>query len=198
MLARTCCFALQGVEGIPVTVEAFVSGGQPIFNLVGLPDAAVRESRDRVFAALKNNGFLVPTGRVTVNLSPADVRKEGAAFDLSIAVALIIATRQVKPVDVSRVLLMGELSLDGRLVPVRGTLSQVISAHEHGIREVVMPAENAPEVQAVQGMRVYPAHTLYEAVMHLTGAAPLLAQEQKSYEECLRERTITCDMRSTH
>lgn len=196
MLARTCCFALQGVEGIPVTVEAFVSGGQPIFNLVGLPDAAVRESRDRVFAALKNNGFLVPTGRVTVNLSPADVRKEGAAFDLSIAVALIIATRQVKPVDVSRVLLMGELSLDGRLVPVRGTLSQVISAHEHGIREVVMPAENAPEVQAVQGMRVYPAHTLYEAVMHLTGAAPLLAQEQKSYEECLRERTITCDMRS--
>ena len=196
MLARTCCFALQGVEGIPVTVEAFVSGGQSIFNLVGLPDAAVRESRDRVFAALKNNGFAVPTGRVTVSLSPADVRKEGAAFDLSIAVALIIATRQVRPVDVSGILLMGELSLDGRLVPVRGTLSQVISAHEHGIREVIMPAENAPEVQAVQGMRVYPAHTLYEAVMHLTGAAPLLAQEQKSYEECLRERAITCDMRS--
>ncbi len=196
MLARTCCFALQGVEGIPVTVEAFVSGGQSIFNLVGLPDAAVRESRDRVFAALKNNGFAVPTGRVTVSLSPADVRKEGAAFDLSIAVALIIATRQVRPVDVSGILLMGELSLDGRLVPVRGTLSQVISAHEHGIREVIMPAENAPEVQAVQGMRVYPAHTLYEAVMHLTGAAPLLAQEQKSYEECLRERDITCDMRS--
>ena len=196
MLARTCCFALQGVEGIPVTVEAFVSGGQSIFNLVGLPDAAVRESRDRVFAALKNNGFAVPTGRVTVSLSPADVRKEGAAFDLSIAVALIIATRQVRPVDVSGILLMGELSLDGRLVPVRGTLSQVISAHEHGIREVIMPAENAPEVQAVQGMRVYPAHTLYEAVMHLTGAASLLAQEQKSYEECLRERDITCDMRS--
>ena len=196
MLARTCCFALQGVEGIPVTVEAFVSGGQSIFNLVGLPDAAVRESRDRVFAALKNNGFAVPTGRVTVSLSPADVRKEGAAFDLSIALALIIATRQVRPVDVSGILLMGELSLDGRLVPVRGTLSQVISAHEHGIREVIMPAENAPEVQAVQGMRVYPAHTLYEAVMHLTGAAPLLAQEQKSYEECLRERAITCDMRS--
>lgn len=196
MLARTCCFALQGVEGIPVTVEAYVSGGQPQFNLVGLPDTAVKESRDRVYAAMKNNGFVLPTGRVTVSLSPADVRKEGAAFDLSIAVALIIATRQVRPVDVSQVLLMGELALDGRLVPVRGTLSQVISAHEHGIREVVLPAENAPEVQAVQGMRVYPAHTLYEAVMHLTGAAPLLAQEQKSYEECLLERTVSCDMRS--
>ena len=197
MLARTCCFALQGVEGIPVTVEAYVTGAtQPVFTIVGLPDAAVRESRDRVFAALKNNGFAVPTGRVTVSLSPADVRKEGAAFDLSIAVALILATRQIKPVDAEHILMLGELALDGRLVPVRGALSLVISAHEHGIREVILPADNAPEVQAVQGMRVYPAHTLYEAVMHLTGAAPLPPQVQKSYEECLRERTVTCDMSS--
>ena len=196
MLARTCCFALQGVEGIPVTVEAFVTGGTPVFTLVGLPDTAVRESRDRVYAALRNNGFAVPTGRVTVSLSPADVRTEGAAFDLSIAMALIIANRQVRPLDIEKVLLLGELSLDGRLAPVRGALSLVISAHEHGIREVILPAENAPEVQAVQGMRVYPAHTLYEAAMHLTGAAPLLAQEQKTYEECLRERTVTCDMSS--
>ena len=196
MLARTCCFALQGVEGIPVTVEAFVAGGQGVFTIVGLPDTAVRESRDRVFAAMRNNGFAVPPGRVTVNLSPADVRKEGAAFDLSIAVALIIATRQVKPIDCEKILLMGELSLDGRLAPVRGALSMVISAHEHGIRDVIMPADNAPEVQAVQGMRVYPAHTLYEAVMHLTGAAPLLAQPQKTYAECLQERTVSCDMSS--
>ena len=196
MLARTCCFALQGVEGIPVTVEAFVSGGSQIFNIVGLPDAAVRESRDRVYAALKNNGFIPPAGHVTVNLSPADVRKEGAAFDLPIAVAIIIAARQIRPVDTEHILLMGELALDGRLVPVRGALSLVISALEHGIHEVILPADNAPEVQAVQGMRVYPAHTLYEAVMHLTGAAPLLAQEQKTYADCLRERTITCDLSS--
>ena len=196
MLARTCCFALQGIEGVPVTVEAFVSGGQYAFTMVGLPDTAVRESRDRVYAALKNNGFSTPTGHVTVNLSPADVRKEGAAFDLPIAVSIAIATRQIKPIDASNILLMGELALDGRLVPVRGALSLVISAHEHGIREVVLPAENAPEVQAVQGMRVYPAHTLYEAIMHLTGAAPLLAQEQKTYEECLRERVVTSDLAS--
>ena len=125
MLARTCCFALQGVEGIPVTVEAYVtSSAQQIFSIVGLPDTAVRESRDRVYAALKNNGFAVPTGRVTVSLSPADVRKEGAAFDLSIAVALVMATRQIKPVDAGKVLLLGELALDGRLVPVRGFLSK--------------------------------------------------------------------------
>jgi len=196
MLARTRCFALQGVEGVSVTVEAYVSGGVAAFSMVGLPDAAVRESRERVFAALKNNGFSVPTGRVTVNLSPADLKKEGAAFDLPIAVALVIATRQVRPMDTDNVLLMGELSLDGRLVPVRGALSMVISAHEHGMRQVILPYENAAEVQAVQGMQVYPAHTLYEAVMHLTGQAPLLAQEQKSYAQCLNERSVSCDLSS--
>lgn len=196
MLARTYCFALQGIEGIPVTVEAFVAGGQFAFSMVGLPDAAVRESRERVFAALKNNGFSTPTGHVTVNLSPADLKKEGAAFDLPIAVAIAIATRQVRPVDTSHILLMGELALDGRLVPVRGALSMVIAAHEHGLREVVLPAENAAEVQAVQGMQVYPAHTLYEAIMHLTGSAPLLAQEQKSYQQCWEERTVSCDLAS--
>ncbi|MBQ4551430.1 MAG: YifB family Mg chelatase-like AAA ATPase [Clostridia bacterium] len=196
MLARTKCFALQGIEGVPVTVEAFVSGGQFVFSMVGLPDAAVRESRERVFAALKNNGFTTPTGHVTVNLSPADLKKEGAAFDLPIAVAIAIATRQVKPMDTSGILLMGELALDGRLVPVRGALSMVIAAHEHGMREVILPAENAAEVQAVQGMLVYPAHTLYEAIMHLTGAAPLLAQEQKSYQEYRDQRQISCDLSS--
>ena len=196
MLSRTCCFALQGVEGVPVTVEAYVSGGQFAFTMVGLPDAAVRESRERVYAAMKNNGFTTPSGHVTVNLSPADLRKEGTAFDLPIAVAIIIATRQIRAVDASNILLLGELALDGRLVPVRGALPLVLSAHEHGIREVILPAENAHEVQAVQGMLVYPAHTLYEAVMHLTGAAPLLAQVQKSYDECLMERTVTCDLSS--
>lgn len=196
MLARTHCFALLGIEGIPVTVEAYVTGGQFAFSMVGLPDAAVRESRERVFAALKNNGFSTPTGHVTVNLSPADLKKEGAAFDLPIAVAIAIATRQVKPMDTSGVLLMGELALDGRLVPVRGALSMVIAAHEHGMREVILPYENAAEVQAVQGMLVYPAHTLYEAIMHLTGAAPLLAQEQKSYQECRSEKQISCDLSS--
>lgn len=196
MLSRTCCFALQGVEGVPVTVEAYVSGGQFAFTMVGLPDAAVRESRERVYAAMKNNGFTTPSGHVTVNLSPADLRKEGTAFDLPIAVAIIIATRQIRAVDASNILLLGELALDGRLVPVRGALPLVLSAHEHGIREVILPADNAHEVQAVQGMLVYPAHTLYEAVMHLTGAAPLLAQVQKSYDECLMERTVTCDLSS--
>ena len=196
MLSRTCCFALQGVEGVPVTVEAYVSGGQFAFTMVGLPDAAVRESRERVYAAMKNNGFTTPNGHVTVNLSPADLRKEGTAFDLPIAVAIIMATRQIRAIDASGILLLGELALDGRLVPVRGALPLVLSAHEHGIREVILPADNAHEVQAVQGMLVYPAHTLYEAVMHLSGAAPLLAQVQKSYEECLMERTVTCDLAS--
>ena len=128
MLARTLCFALQGVEGQPIWVETDVSGGAFNFSMVGLPDAAVRESRDRVTGALRNSGFAMPGGRITVNLSPADLRKEGAAFDLPIAISILAASRQAALPALDRVLLLGELSLDGSLTPVRGALSMVIAA----------------------------------------------------------------------
>ena len=114
MLARTVCFALQGVDGRPVTVETDVSGGLPNWAMVGLPDAAVRESRDRVSSALRNSGYAMPSGRVTVNLSPADLRKEGAAFDLPIAVSIVAASRQAALPNLEKVLLLGELGLDSR------------------------------------------------------------------------------------
>lgn len=195
MLARTLCFALMGVDGIPVTVETDVAGGMGSFAMVGLPDAAVRESRDRVTGALRNSGYAVPTGKVTINLSPADVRKEGAAFDLSIAVSLIAASRQAAMPDLQKTLLVGELSLDGSLVPVRGVLSMVISAREHGIDRVILPRGNAAEVASVEGMLVYPADHLRDATQHLTGKMPILAQEQMPYDELKNSHVSRYDLK---
>ena len=195
MLARTKCFALTGIEGQPVTVEAFVSSASEFrFNIVGLPDAAVKESRDRVGAALKYSGFTMPVGQTVVNLSPADLRKEGTAFDLPIAIAVIVASRQLQAMALDDVILIGELALDGRLSPVSGALSIVISAHEQGWRKVILPRENAKEVEVVSGMEVYPASSLYEAAMHLSGRAPLPAQAQRSYEDCLAGTVFEMDL----
>lgn len=188
MLARTLCYALVGIGGEPVTVEAYVSGGDHfVFSMVGLPDTAVKESRDRVTAALKNCGYAMPYGHTTVSLSPADLKKEGSAFDLAIAVSIVMATQQVRAEGPDDILLLGELALDGRLNPIRGALPLVISARERGVRKVVLPYANALEVETVLGMEVYPARTLTEAVRHLSGQMPIAAQAQKSYLACLEE-----------
>ena len=183
MLATTLCYALQGVDGQPVQVETDVSGGMQVFSIVGLPDTAVRESRDRVQGALRNSGYALPIGRITVNLSPADVKKEGAVFDLPIAVSIIAASRQAGLSGLEKMLLLGELSLDGTLKPVRGVLAMVISALQKGIDQVILPAENAPEVQSITGLCVYPAHHLSQVIRHLNGTEPILAQEQHPYAE---------------
>ena len=195
MLARTLCYALVGIDGEPVMVQAdVVSSNSFQFNMVGLPDAAVKESRERVWSAITNSGFTPPYGKTTVNLSPADLRKEGTAFDLPIAVAIIAASRQIRLPELDHILLMGELALDGRLLPVQGALSLTIAAREQGIRELLLPLDNAREVEAVEGMQVYPARSLYEALQHLSGQAPILAQQQRSYEECLLEQEISADL----
>ena len=195
MLARTLCYALVGIGGEPVTVEAYVSGGDHfMFSMVGLPDTAVKESRDRVTAALKNSGYAMPYGHTTVSLSPADLKKEGSAFDLAIAVSIIMATQQVRTEGPGDILLLGELALDGRLNPIRGALPLVISAREKGVTKAVLPLANAPEVETVLGMEIYPARTLTEAVQHLSGQMPIAAQVQKSYQECLAESKPDIDM----
>ena len=194
LLARTLCFALQGVDGQPVSVETDVTGGMGAFAMVGLPDAAVRESRDRVTGALRNSGYAMPMGKVTVNLSPADVRKEGSAFDLPIAVSIIAASRQAALPQLEKTLLLGELSLDGSLKPVRGALSMVIAAKEGGIESVVLPEGNAAEVQTLSGMLVYPARNLAEVIGHLSGRSPLSAQIQSSYDDCLSRSAPALDM----
>ena len=138
VLAKTYACALNGVSGIPVEVEAFVSPqGMVSFDIVGLPSAAVKESRDRVRAAISVSGYQFPFGHVTVNLAPADIRKEGTAFDLAIAIALISSKNQNLFGCSNETMLLGELSLQGKLMPVRGALSMAITAAEHGIRNIV-------------------------------------------------------------
>ena len=193
MLARTVCFALQGVEGRPVWVETDVTGGMGGFAMVGLPDAAVRESRDRVTGALRNSGYAMPGGKITVNLAPADLRKEGAAFDLPIAVSIIAASRQAALPGLEKTLLMGELSLDGTLLPVRGALSMVIAARSCGIESVILPRENGAEVQSLPGMLIYPAYNLTQVLGHLSGREPLAAQIQTPYDDSLARSVPAVD-----
>ena len=190
MLSKALCCTLSGVDGVGVQVETDVSAGAFAFSLVGLPDAAVRESRDRVFSALKNSGYMCPAGRVTINLAPADIKKEGAAFDLPIALSLLAATGQIA-CDFSDTMCFGELSLDGTLCPVRGVLPMVLSAREMGIQNILLPEKNAWEVATVEGVRVYPARSLYQAAGHMSGREKILCQEQISFEE-LRKTKPSC------
>ncbi len=165
MIARIASGAVEGIDGYPVTVEVDVGGGLPGFHIVGLPNAAVRESRERVQAALRNGGFRFPLGKVTVNLAPADVRKEGAVFDLAIALGVIAAQQErAVPPDRGRAVFLGELSLGGRLRPVRGLLPIVMAAAAAGRRTVVVPAPQAWEAALVPGVSVVAAAGLVEVV----------------------------------
>ena len=183
MLAQTLGYGLSGVNGFAVKVEVYAAPGLPALEIIGLPDASVKESRDRVSAAIVNSGFSMPVARLTVNLAPADMKKEGPAFDLPIALGVLTASNQLYGIDLTRTLMLGELSLDGTLQPVRGALPMVISASEQGIESVVLPEGNAQEVACIQGIRVYPARSLKQVVEHLRGKEPIPAQIQRSYQE---------------
>ncbi len=172
MFAKVNSLGLRGIDGFKVVAEADISGGLPSFELVGLPDAAVRESRDRVRAVIKNTGFTYPVSRITVNLAPADVRKEGPVYDLPLLLAILQASGQLN-VDTSRAAFIGELSLNGELRPIRGVLSMAIAAKEAGFETLFVPRENAQEAAVVEGITVYaPAHVC-DLLRHLQGEAAL-------------------------
>jgi len=170
MLAIVKSTALHGLDGQVVQVEVDVSNGLPCFDLVGLPDPAVREARDRVRAAMKNSGFEYPLGRITVNLAPADIRKEGPLYDLPIAAGILAATGQIDAAALKRYVLIGELSLNGTLRRVTGVLPNVLAACEQGFREVIVPSENAREAALVRGAKIYPVHSLEQLNNFLRGA----------------------------
>ena len=174
MYSVTNSFGLNGLRGFAVAVEADVSGGLPAFSIVGLPDSAVRESADRVRAAIKNLGFRFPDRRITINLAPADVRKTGPVYDLPLLLALLTASGQLEGVPADAAFL-GELALDGSLRPVSGVLPMALAAAEYGIRALYVPAENAAEAAeaCADTMTVYPAHTAREVVEALKGTRPL-------------------------
>ena len=150
MLASLRSAALFGLDAIPVDVEVDVAFGLPALVLVGLPDASVRESRDRVRSAIRNSGYQFPLQRVTVNLAPADVRKAGTAFDLPIALGVLAATGVVTTPTIADTLIVGELSLDGSMLPTRGALSVAALARQRGFTRLVLPAANAAEAAMVE------------------------------------------------
>lgn len=155
MLARVYCASTIGVDARLIEVETNLSGGLPKFFLVGLPDRAVSEARDRVEAALKNSGAFYPSGRITVNLAPADLPKEGSGFDLPIAVSLLVVSRQLFTSKLDESLILGELALDGQLRAVKGVLPMAVEARNRGIKNLVVPKENGSEAAVVDGIDVY-------------------------------------------
>lgn len=164
MVSKVTSAAVCGIDGRLVEVETDVSGGLPQVGIVGLPDSAVREATDRVRAAIRNSGYRFPAGRVTVNLAPADLRKEGSSFDLAIAVGILLADGQWKADELDAELFIGELALDGSVRPVSGVLSMASAAREHGIRAMAVPSANAEEARFVPGLSVIPLRHLKDVV----------------------------------
>lgn len=168
MLATIFGSAVFGVEATTISVEVHMDNGIG-YHLVGLPDSAIKESCFRIAAALKNNGFNLPGKKITINMAPADLRKEGSAYDLTIAVGILLSSGQIKPVALSRSIIMGELSLDGSLQPIRGALSIAITAKKEGFTDFYLPLANAAEAAVVEGLNVYGIANLRDLTDHLQG-----------------------------
>ena len=169
MLAKVCSAAVNGIEAYPVEVEVNAGFGDTLIIIVGLPDTAVKESRDRVTTALINSGFTFTFGRTTINLAPADVKKEGPSFDLPIAVGMAAASEQLETDQLDNFVMVGELALTGAVRPVKGVLPIALCARAQGKIGILVPPENAAEAAVVSGLRVIPIRNLREAVSFLEG-----------------------------
>lgn len=175
MLGKTRSATIYGVDAFEVEVEVFEARGDTKFSVVGLPDAAVRESKDRVLSALINSGFSIPTGHTTISLAPADMKKEGPCFDLAIAMAMLAAsTEELKNSDLDGWWMFGELALDGKLRPTRGVLPVALEAKRHRCRGLLVAPSKAPEAAVVKGLNVFPIRELREAVDFICGRAQIL------------------------
>ena len=173
MISKITTATIYGIDGIKIDVEVDISMGLPAFNIVGLPEASVKESKERVRSAIKNAGFEFPNDRITINLAPADVRKEGSSFDLPIAVGILTSLNIIKKETIIHYLIAGELSLDGRIKGVRGILPTAILAGKERIPSIIVPYENGREASVVQGVRVFGAKHLLEIVHFLKGDTSL-------------------------
>ncbi|MBV6340163.1 YifB family Mg chelatase-like AAA ATPase [Candidatus Magnetobacterium casense] len=193
MLSKVISATIYGVDACLIDVEVDIAArGMPHFSIVGLPDTSVKESKDRVRAALKNVGFSFPLKQITVNLSPADLRKEGSSFDLPLAVGILASEGVIAAGTQSNYLIAGELSLDGTIKPIRGTLSMAIAARDNKLSGIILPYENAREASVVNGLAVYGMKTIVDLVAFLSnnnGVEPLVTDlsrvldEYSSYEE---------------
>lgn len=185
MLAITKSMALQGLEGYLVSIEVDISSGMPYFEIVGLPDASVRESRERVKTAIRNSGIEFLSRRILVNLAPANTRKEGSIFDLPIAVGILIATKNIVNEKLDELLkdtlFIGELSLDGKIEKTNGILPICIEAKKVGIKRIILSKENSEEAAIVKDIEILPVNNLREVINYLNGDIEILRQQNKTY-----------------
>ena len=193
MIAKVQSYALSGLEGVCVTVEADISKGLPSYEMVGLPDTAVKESKERVRSAIKNSGLEFPAHRITVNFAPAYVKKEGSAFDLPVAVSLLLAYG-VLEADVGEYVFLGELALNGDLRPVSGVLPSIISARDKGFKKFIVPKDNEKEAGYIVGVEVYAAANLKEVVDHLSGNAPMEKTRTASFSAAAAKKQSAYDL----
>jgi magnesium chelatase family protein len=198
MFGKTISYAIQGIDAQQITVEADIKGGLFKFSIVGLPSNSVKESRDRVSAAIKNSGFKFPNHNYTVNLAPADIKKEGVALDLPTAIALLDASHQIKTEKLEKYALIGELSLDGNLRPIRGVLPIAISAWRDELDGIILPYENAEEAAVIDGLQVYPVTSLNEAANFLEGIIeiePLKVEKEDIFANLNKETVDMFDVK---
>lgn len=166
MLSHIYSCGLSGIDGFSVCVETDISNGLPAFDIVGLPDAAVKEAKERIRSAIKNTGFRFPAKHVVINLAPASKRKEGSGYDLPMALSIICATEQIYAPDLNKCAFFGELSLDGTVQPINGILPMVISAYKNGFTDMFVPSENADEAAVIEGVNIYPISSLKALCEH--------------------------------
>ena len=167
MLVKVFGSAVFGVEATTITVEVNIDKGVG-YHLVGLPDNAIKESSYRIAAALKNNGYAMPGKKITINMAPADLRKEGSAYDLTLAIGILVASAQIKGDDIDKYVIMGELSLDGSLQPIRGALPIAIKAKEEGFKGFFLPIQNVKEAAIVAGLEVYGIENIQDIIADLS------------------------------
>ena len=181
MLTKTKAYALKGLEGQAVEIEVDLTPGVPAMEMVGLPDAVVKESKDRVRSAIINSGFDYPIKRITINFAPAETKKEGAIFDLPVAIGILSAYDQIPTNCQDGYVLLGELSLDGSLRKINGLMAILISGLQNGYKKYIVPKENQAEASFVDGIEVYPASNLSEVVNHLSNVSPIPRLETKKF-----------------
>ena len=186
MLVKTFGSALNGIEAITVTIEVNIDRGVQFF-LVGLPDSAVKESQQRIEAALSNNGLKYPKRKITINMAPADIRKEGSSYDLPIAIAILAASEQVSTELLDKYIIMGELSLDGSLNPIRGVLPIAIRAMQDGFKGLILPSANAQEAAVVEDIDVYGVDNIMDVITFLNGASNIKPVEISRYDQNIED-----------
>lgn len=182
MLTKVVSFGLKGIEGFPIEIETDISSGLPKFDIVGLADAAIKEAKERVRTAIKNSGFEYPLKKITINLAPADVKKEGTIYDLPISISILAGDEEVGITNHKKFVMFGELSFDGKVKKVRGVLPLLIAARKAGFKKFIIPKENASEAGYINGIEVYPVSSLEECVQFLKGEVLIGKVDVSEYE----------------